>query len=250
MLLEALDTVDPSTWTLLWKIVALTALPTVAMAVGGVLVQFYQPGPRLTSVLQHFAAGVVFGALALEMLPLLEPVTDWGILAVIGGYIGGVIVMLLVGRTIPHFLGEMDDLIEDHEKHHDDPESKSLVPAEREGLIPWGLVTPVIIDGLIDGTRANARTNEGHCHLPPLSQPECSLCSLLVRLRISPILYSLARNSHATCIGLLVGIAFSAGNNAGIIMAIAIAIEMCFVCNVPSLTHTRSPQRLPNDVAC
>jgi len=178
MLLEALDTVDPSTWTLLWKIVALTALPTVAMAVGGVLVQFYQPGPRLTSVLQHFAAGVVFGALALEMLPLLEPVTDWGILAVIGGYIGGVIVMLLVGRTIPHFLGEMDDIIEDHEKHHDDPESKSLVPAEREGLIPWGLVTPVIIDGLIDGTRANARTNE-RGPLPPATAVTARVLSLL-----------------------------------------------------------------------
>ena len=197
------------------------------MAAGGVLVQFYQPGPRLSAVLQHFAAGVVFGALSIEMLPLLENATGWAFGALLGGYVAGVIVMLVVGRVIPHFFGEMDDVIEQHEKAkqeqaperaldsvvagdrveeaqndapaaptdqqhqlqpsayailspaadadaieqgapHEAPSAPSaavepqvhhemneMVPhklTRRKGRIPWGLVTPVFIDALVDGT--------------------------------------------------------------------------------------------------
>lgn len=78
--------------TLLW----ILAIPTVSMLSGMLLVQFWAPGPRLTSLLQatlffscirsfliyikHFAAGVVFCAVAAEVLPeLLDPSVHEGI---------------------------------------------------------------------------------------------------------------------------------------------------------------------------
>ena len=45
-------------------------LPAVAAAgVGAVLATWRPPGERLTSVIQHFAAGGVFAVAALELLP-------------------------------------------------------------------------------------------------------------------------------------------------------------------------------------
>lgn len=46
---------------------ALVAFPVAATAVGSVTAAFRRPGPRLTSAIQHLAAGVVFAALAGEV---------------------------------------------------------------------------------------------------------------------------------------------------------------------------------------
>lgn len=48
---------------------ALTIVPVVAALVSGLIAVVRRPGPRLTSGLQHFAAGVVFSAAAVELLP-------------------------------------------------------------------------------------------------------------------------------------------------------------------------------------
>ena len=261
------------------------------MAAGGVLVQFYQPGPRLSAVLQHFAAGVVFGALSIEMLPLLENATGWAFGALLGGYVAGVIVMLVVGRVIPHFFGEMDDVIEQHEKAkqeqaperaldsvvagdrveeaqndapaaptdqqhqlqpsayailspaadadaieqgapHEAPSAPSaavepqvhhemneMVPhklTRRKGRVPWGLVTPVFIDALVDGTWILLVSVGYARHASRAKRPES-------------LNHSRARLAPSYLLGLLVGISFGAGESAALIMAIAIAIEMCLV---------------------
>jgi ZIP family zinc transporter len=46
-----------------------TGIPVAAAAVAGVSATLWPPGERLTSGLQHFAAGVVFAAAAIELLP-------------------------------------------------------------------------------------------------------------------------------------------------------------------------------------
>ena len=46
-----------------------TLAPVAAMAVGGGVAAFRPPGARLGSAVQHFAAGVVFAAVAVELLP-------------------------------------------------------------------------------------------------------------------------------------------------------------------------------------
>jgi ZIP family zinc transporter len=44
-------------------------IPAIALIVGGVIAAFHPPAPWLRSLLQHFAAGVVFAAVAGELLP-------------------------------------------------------------------------------------------------------------------------------------------------------------------------------------
>jgi zinc transporter, ZIP family len=48
---------------------ALTLIPLAAAAVSGAVAALRRPGARLTSGLQHFAAGVVFAAAAIELVP-------------------------------------------------------------------------------------------------------------------------------------------------------------------------------------
>ncbi|MFC6666990.1 hypothetical protein ACFP9V_17785 [Deinococcus radiopugnans] len=51
------------------QILLLTLIPVAATVLGGVVASFRPPGPRLRSFVQHFAAGVVFAAVAGELLP-------------------------------------------------------------------------------------------------------------------------------------------------------------------------------------
>lgn len=62
-------------------------IPVVAAALGAVLAAYRPPGPRLTSAIQHLAAGVVFAAAASELLPALKA-ENTAVPVVIGGAIG------------------------------------------------------------------------------------------------------------------------------------------------------------------
>jgi ZIP family zinc transporter len=48
-----------------------TLIPVAAALVAGVVAAYWPPRPRTTSAVQHFAAGVVFAAVAIEPLPEL-----------------------------------------------------------------------------------------------------------------------------------------------------------------------------------
>jgi ZIP family zinc transporter len=50
----------------------LMALPAVVALAGGVLAALWHPSHRARSLIQHFAAGVVLAALAVELLPEIE----------------------------------------------------------------------------------------------------------------------------------------------------------------------------------
>lgn len=56
----------------------LVSFPVTAAAVGAGIATVKQPGPRLISAIQHFAAGVVIAALAGEVLPGLRHEGDLG----------------------------------------------------------------------------------------------------------------------------------------------------------------------------
>ena len=68
--------------------------PVVAVAAGGVLAAFFPPPPRLRSAVQHVAAGVVFAAVAGELLP--EMVDTHEPPFIVLGFAVGVTVMLAV----------------------------------------------------------------------------------------------------------------------------------------------------------
>lgn len=50
----------------------LILVPWIAVAPGALASALREPSPRITSAVQHLAAGVVFAAAAVEILPSLE----------------------------------------------------------------------------------------------------------------------------------------------------------------------------------
>ncbi|MGV7242060.1 ZIP family metal transporter [Caballeronia sp. M23-90] len=51
------------------KLALYTLPPVLAAIIGSALASFRPPGPRSTSIIQHFTAGIVFAAAVLELLP-------------------------------------------------------------------------------------------------------------------------------------------------------------------------------------
>jgi ZIP family zinc transporter len=65
-------------------------IPVVAAGAAGLLAATRPPGEKVTSAIQHFAAGVVFAAAAIELLPrVLEESST----VAIGGFAAGIVVM-------------------------------------------------------------------------------------------------------------------------------------------------------------
>jgi ZIP family zinc transporter len=136
--------------------VMLVALvPVSTTMLGAVAAAVRAPGPRVRSAIQHFAAGIVFSVVAVELLP---DVVRWhAIGAVTGGFALGIGVMLLL-RHITEV-----------------------------GEVPPGA----------DGERERSATG------------------MLVAIGVDVLLD-----------GLLLGIAFAAGNKEGVMVAIALSIEL------------------------
>ncbi|WP_339381513.1 ZIP family metal transporter [Brasilonema bromeliae] len=84
---------------------AYTLIPVAAATVGGGIAAWRTPGPKLKSVVQHFAAGVVFAAAAGELLPDL--VHEKSLPATIIGGAFGVAVMLAVKQLVKKASGSI-----------------------------------------------------------------------------------------------------------------------------------------------
>ncbi len=76
----------------LLKVLLYTLLPVVATIAGGVLAAFRPPRSQVRSGVQHFAAGVVFAAVAAELLP--EMLREQASIGVIAGFALGTAAML------------------------------------------------------------------------------------------------------------------------------------------------------------
>lgn len=102
----------------------LVSFPLGATVIGAAGASFRRPGVQLTSAIQHLAAGVVFGAVAGEVLPDLRDQHSLGYL--VGGFVVGVAAMLVLERFAKK--------------------------AEASGSkLPMGLLAMVGIDLVIDG---------------------------------------------------------------------------------------------------
>lgn len=104
-----------------------TSLAVVAALVGGVIAVYRAPGPQMESNVQHFAAGVVFAAVAAELLP---DVHDQSPTVVAVGFAVGVVAMLSI-----HQLSKRIE--------------KRGVGGQYAGAA--GLIITIAIDMLIDG---------------------------------------------------------------------------------------------------
>ena len=68
--------------------------PVGTLILGGIIATFRSPGPRLGSAIQHFAAGTVFAAVAIELLP--DVVRQHAIVSTVVGFAAGVALMLTI----------------------------------------------------------------------------------------------------------------------------------------------------------
>ena len=81
------------------RVLTFALIPAAAVILGGLLASFRAPGARLRSAVQHFAAGLLFAAVAGELLPqIMHPATSVASapLAVVLGFALGIGLMLVV----------------------------------------------------------------------------------------------------------------------------------------------------------
>lgn len=104
-----------------------TSIPVAALLCGGAIAAFRPPATRWRSAIQHFAAGVVFAVVAVEILPDLRNQHEpWG-MALSFGF--GIAVMLGLRKFTERNEGQ----------------ATTPVP------LSWGLIVTVGIDLVIDG---------------------------------------------------------------------------------------------------
>lgn len=105
-------------------------IPAIVASLGGILAVFWNPSHHTRSLIQHFAAGVVLAALAVEVLPELgREHAPWWVL--IGSFaFGGILMYILKLWTIK---------IEAKSEH------------SSNSKVNYGLIAAVFIDVSVDG---------------------------------------------------------------------------------------------------
>jgi ZIP family zinc transporter len=135
------------------QLALLTLPPVLAAALGSLAAAWRPPTPQTSSVIQHFTAGIVFAAAALELLPQDR---THATMPVVLGFALGLLLMLAIRKG-----------------------SNALEARFENARLPVGLIAVVGIDLLVDGV--------------------------------------------------VLGIAFSAGEATGIILMIALTLEVLFL---------------------
>lgn len=107
----------------------LVVFPVAATLLGAVAAVLRPPGPRLTSAVQHLAAGVVLAALAGELLPELKG--EGNLVLAVTGFAAGTALVLALGALSRRL--------------------ERTRPAQARASIPVGLVAAVAVDLLLDG---------------------------------------------------------------------------------------------------
>lgn len=124
----------------------LVAFPVTAAAVGASVAAYRRPGPKLTSGVQHFAAGVVFAAVAGEVLPDLR--REGRLPVVVIGFAVGVALLLALGAY-----GRRVEAANERRAN------------SAAGALPLGLLAAVgidlVIDGLLVGLGVTLGANQG-----------------------------------------------------------------------------------------
>lgn len=104
--------------------------PTSAIVLGGLVATLRQPGPGLRSLILHFAAGVVFSVVGVELLP--DIIKRHALSEIVIGFTAGVVTMLV--------LRVMTRRVEERQV-------QSRLPA---GLL-FGVAVDIAVDGLLLG---------------------------------------------------------------------------------------------------
>ncbi|MFC6225846.1 ZIP family metal transporter [Hymenobacter artigasi] len=134
-MLLAIPTAVTPTWT---TMLGFSVLPAVVMIAGAALAVWRAPGPQLRSAILHFAAGVIFSVVAVELLP--DIVQHHAPYEVALGFGLGVATML----GLRYFTQRL-------EKQGAAKESSETATGAAAATLPWGLLVAIGIDIFIDG---------------------------------------------------------------------------------------------------
>ena len=149
MLASLLLSVGPAAKPAWSTILLYSLLPAAIMIVGAVVAVLRPPGPALRSAILHFAAGVVFSVVAVELLP--DIVRQHAPLEVGIGFGLGVAVMLGLRQFTRRLEKKETDAAAASGAQPAAPALAGAAPAEAAGSLPWGLLVGVGIDIFIDG---------------------------------------------------------------------------------------------------
>lgn len=136
------------------RVLLFSLIPVATMVIGGIIAMSKKPGGNVRSLILHFASGVVFSVVGVEILPDVIQ-NHLPIITIVGFTLG---FLAMVG--IKNLTEQKDE--------------KSVISTG--GSVPWSLLTAIGVDIIIDG--------------------------------------------------LLLGIGFAAGETEGILLAVALAIEL------------------------
>lgn len=117
------------------QIITYALLPTIALTVGGLLALFIRFGIQARSAILHFAAGVVFSVVAVEILPdVVRLHNPW--LTVVG-FSGGIALMLLIRQFT--------------ESPADETAVSPVASLTRPAVLPIAFLLAIGVDLFIDG---------------------------------------------------------------------------------------------------
>lgn len=180
---------------ILLNIIAFALLPAAAAIAGAIIAGFRPPSAKMRSVIQHFAAGVVFSVVAVELLP--DIMKEHNALATGIGFALGVATML----GIKKLTGGAE---EKHDGETESTESEESVAAKASTVstaMLFGIGVDILIDGFLIGIGFAAGAKEGKLLTLALT---VELLSLGLALASSLIQ---AGRSRAKIIGITAGLA-------------------------------------------
>ena len=209
--------------------ITLGAFPSVIMLAMSFLALSITVSDVIVSGLQHLAAGIVLSAVAVELVPEILAAPD-DVATTTGMTIGfacGIGLFLLLGK----FCNKED--AEDEDAEDDTP--YTLTPsaeprAGRSSSVTTPIVSPLVSTAIGASKRQLAR--EAVIAAPAVAP---------VRWPTFPVVLTVAVGIDAFVDGLLIGISSAGGANAGIVITVALSIEMGFL----GLTFASSLRKQP-----
>lgn len=146
---------------LFWQAMSYALIPALAVLVGGIFAAYRQPGAKARSLIQHFAAGIVFAAVALELMP--DIMHEGSPLAAVLGFALGIGLMLGIKSLTEKFGGKNveseNDATAKFSRRSGVSQPTPLNPQPTSLLITLGI--DILIDGILIGIGFAAGAKQG-----------------------------------------------------------------------------------------
>lgn len=137
--------------------------PVLAVILGGIIAAYRPPGAALRSSFQHFAAGIVFAAVALELMP--DIMHERSPVAAVIGFVLGIGLMLgiksLLGKSVEEIPQAVTEKIAGQQSQDISGEPEKISVSAQPTSLLVTLAIDVLIDGLLIGVGFAAGAKQG-----------------------------------------------------------------------------------------